>query len=1323
VNTILNYIAGRLPARAWLKLGLVLCLGLRSGLAGAQPINDNFTNAIVLTGNSGTISGNNLNATLQPPCETNSVYTDDHGLVPVGASIWYSWTAPSTGTAEFDTIGSTFDTVLSVWTTAGGLCDPSLTNIVADDDSGLNLYDDVYPTSYLTFPVQAGTNYFICVEGYGGYFTGNSVLDWSMTSIGALPFQSGTFQFTTNKYSVSDLDSTYPNVAYDGNNTRPWPPNGGQLGGRLTVTRVGGSSGRVLVDYYTVGQTYTNVFTTNYFGTNISYTLVDTNGIGWTTNIIENISAYSNSYPYYVNGTYYNNVIMGAWVNFETQIFNHIGNALAGTNHALVSGPLVPAPTNFPPLGSFTSRLTNSIVGYGTNITVTTIFSTASSSQLSGVNPADGSTFTNGLITYTNLAEYWTNTFTTNIYGTNIFASYYQVGGSRFFTNYYYTNIVLSQLDVTNFVYTNGLLLTNLLVSNPTSSAVTNFAWSTTNNVGGLISDVFGPNVPFTPFPTVYPPLGTTNQGYATNYDGIGDLIITTTNTYSLPQYQTTQVTDASGSSFTTVSNTLVFDDYEMSQDIYLPVSSVTNGNVAAAVVGVQLANVRLDTNESSDLLPPALAAKGSLAKVSILNSTFPPGPAVFNIERSCFTVDKDPIGSSGSGTNFISGVATISVYRTGSVADPVSVSYTLDPTPTVGPLGGVVVPTTFTGGYNPANQFRVQAGSDYATAGSDFTSVSGTLSWGANDKLPKTISIPIINNGLVENNEDLLIQLYNPLDNGQPGAGAQLGMVNSATMTILYDDRTCGQQPAGSVDRCWNKDGYSDSIPPFLQYPGTQGGVSGGANGNGGTVYAVAEQPDGKTIVAGSFISFDSNPYNRIVRLLNNGYQDPTFLVSPNSGANNYIDALALQPDGKILIGGSFTSFNGANRYHIARLNTNGTVDLSFNPGLGANGVVESLALQSNGQVVIAGQFTSVNGTNLNSVARLNADGSLDPSFNPGVGPDGAVNTVVVDSQGRVIIGGDFDAVSGVARGGVARFNVDGSLDASFNPGIGTYNPNTGSTDPIYALAIQPDGQLLVGGAMAYFELASYNGLVRLNQDGTVDTSFNPGTGTYNPNTGIADSVGTITLQPDGKILIGGDFITYNQTRRVGIARLFSYGSLDTSFMDTYYQQFAGLINHYHNPDAVNSSLYPPGNSRNFVDSIAVESGTTNVIIGGGFLVVGGGYSREDVHPRSNVARLIGGATPGPGNIQLSYSKYSVDNSAGQLYVSLIRTNGSLGRASVTFPPTCRHPARVWPLGMISPCPLITLTRLGPRSGRWARVYLGCRAPPFMGQTILPRR
>jgi len=699
-----------------------------------------------------------------------------------------------------------------------------------------------------------------------------------------------------------------------------------------------------------------------------------------------------------------------------------------------------------------------------------------------------------------------------------------------------------------------------------------------------------------------------------------------------------------------TTNGTLVFDDYQMSASIKVP------SGAGAVTLGTPV----LDPLESADLAPPTL---GTNAALSTTIATDPTSTnSIYDFQSSAYQVAAT------------AGNAIITVTRT-----------------TNGPpdTGGSVDWAINTAG-------TLSAGSDYAQAGVDYSGpTSGTVTFAAG-VTNATITIPILNSG-AGFNKDFTLALSNP-SLSPPSSQGLIGGLAQTTVTIeaTTSGTLASVLPAGAVDPSWNKDNTYDSTPPYLKYPGTQGGVSTTANGNGGTVYAVVEQPDGNAIIAGSFISYDSTPYNRIVRVLASGYQDPTFLAPPNSGANDAINAMVLQPDGKIIIGGNFTAFNGANRHHIARLNSDGSVDTTFNPGTGANGQVLSVALQANGQIVIAGSFSTVNGINLASVARLNADGSLDATFNPGTGPDGVVNAVVVDANGRVVIGGDFDTVSGGQYGGVARLNVDGSLDTNFLSGIGTYNPDSGATDPVYALAIQ-GSSVLVGGGFSYMDLARYNGIVQLDANGLVDRTFNPGSstnnGTFNPLTGQADAIYSIALQPDGNILIGGDFTTYNQTRRVGIARIFPYGSLDTSFMDTAYNQFAGLINHYHNPAAVNPSDYPSGNNRNFVSAIAVEPGTANVIIGGDFLRVGGGtaahsglyvmstnsgifnVSRMDIHPRSNVARLVGGSTPGPGNISFSYGSYSVDKSAGTLYVSLVRTNGSLGSISTVCSPAYAAP------------------------------------------------
>ena len=117
------------------------------------------------------------------------------------------------------------------------------------------------------------------------------------------------------------------------------------------------------------------------------------------------------------------------------------------------------------------------------------------------------------------------------------------------------------------------------------------------------------------------------------------------------------------------------------------------------------------------------------------------------------------------------------------------------------------------------------------------------------------------------------------------------------------------------------------------------------------------------------------------------------------------------MQSDGKIIIGGSFTSYDGIGRNSIARLNADGSLDIGFNPGTGANNPVHSITLQPDGKIIIGGDFTNYNGTGRNRVARLNTDGSLDTGFNPGIGP---TTTVFYDSGFLIGLKGFVAAVMG---------------------------------------------------------------------------------------------------------------------------------------------------------------------------------------------------------------------------------------------------------------------------------------------------------------------
>ncbi len=319
------------------------------------------------------------------------------------------------------------------------------------------------------------------------------------------------------------------------------------------------------------------------------------------------------------------------------------------------------------------------------------------------------------------------------------------------------------------------------------------------------------------------------------------------------------------------------------------------------------------------------------------------------------------------------------------------------------------------------------------------------------------------------------------------------------------------------------------------------------GGAGADSDVYAVAMQPDGKILIGGDFTSYngDANASDRIARLNADGTLDTSFNYS-GAGASSAVQAVAVQTDGKILIGGTFANYNGADCSDtIARLNADGTLDTSFNNGgAGTNNIVRAVAVQPDGKILIGGDFTSYNGdANVSDrIARLNSDGTLDTSFNSSItgADDGAVMAVVVQTDGKVIIAGTFANYNGAdCSNGIARLNADGTLDASFNSG------GFGANSSVKAAALQPDGKILIGGSFSDYNGADPgDGVARLNSDGTLDATFNPS------GVGTDTTVAAVAVQTDGKVVIGGDFTSYNGAACSDkIARLNADGTLDASF------------------------------------------------------------------------------------------------------------------------------------------------------------------------------
>jgi len=278
-------------------------------------------------------------------------------------------------------------------------------------------------------------------------------------------------------------------------------------------------------------------------------------------------------------------------------------------------------------------------------------------------------------------------------------------------------------------------------------------------------------------------------------------------------------------------------------------------------------------------------------------------------------------------------------------------------------------------------------------------------------------------------------------------------------------------------------------------------------------------------------------------LKKVNNVPLDESFEIG--DGFNSGVQTIALQPDGKILVGGGFTEFDGNAANYLVRLNADGSRDTGFDIGTGFNGGVLSIALQPDGKILVGGQFTSFDGNAANRLVRLNADGSIDTGFGIGDGFSGTVRSIALQPDGRILVGGGFTGFDGNTTNGMARLNADGTLDSGFDMSNGF----TGSkgVGVIISIALQPDGKILVGGEFTGFDGNTVNKMARLNADGTLDSGFDM-------STGFNSDVFSIALQPDGKILAGGQFTSLDGLTANGLARLVELTGDVYSPVDLYY-------------------------------------------------------------------------------------------------------------------------------------------------------------------------
>jgi len=310
--------------------------------------------------------------------------------------------------------------------------------------------------------------------------------------------------------------------------------------------------------------------------------------------------------------------------------------------------------------------------------------------------------------------------------------------------------------------------------------------------------------------------------------------------------------------------------------------------------------------------------------------------------------------------------------------------------------------------------------------------------------------------------------------------------------------------------------------------------------SGFNGTIKDILIQPDGKILVGGFFSLFSGQSQNRLIRLNSNGTKDTSFNIGSGFGANVY--SLALQSDGKILVGGGFTSFSGQSQNNcIIRLNTDGTKDTSFINGTNFNSDVNDITIQPDGKILVGGGFTSFSGQSQNRLIRLNTNGSKDNSFDIGSGFNNQIKKIKLQSDGKILVSGLFTQFSGQSQNRLIRLNTDGSKDTTF-----LLNPTGFTQDTILDIAVKPNDEILVAGGVYNYFFTQYSVvgrafLIKLSKDGVIDTN------TLNLN--ISGYINTLEFDNFNDLLIGGSigqFVTPKNDILRGI------NSLNDDYLDT---------------------------------------------------------------------------------------------------------------------------------------------------------------------------
>lgn len=510
----------------------------------------------------------------------------------------------------------------------------------------------------------------------------------------------------------------------------------------------------------------------------------------------------------------------------------------------------------------------------------------------------------------------------------------------------------------------------------------------------------------------------------------------------------------------------------------------------------------------------------------------------------------------------------------------------------------------------------------DYAATGVialpdiDFVSSSGTLTFEP-DETSKVFEVTFIDDSDPEGSEPIAVNLSNPSE------GAELGAVDEARLYVQDNERR-GTLIDFSFD---------------------------GAIAESDLVRDIALWEDGRIMATGDFQRPGSPIVDRVLLFDEDGRRDRDFDME-NEVPNSVVSAVAIQADGKVLIGGDFTLIGDVDLPRIARLRDDGLIDNTFSPGSGPSGQVFDIVLQDDGKILIMGLFDSYGGQAQVGIARLNTNGSLDVGFDLGGGVASTVadftgpwvTRAAIQDDGKIVIGGQFTSVDSLQVSNLARLNADGSVDPSFSTGAGA----TGPFASVEALALQPDGRVLIGGDFDSYDGARHSGLARLRPNGMIDETFNIGVGVEGEdrvNGGVrAGFVSAIEVLDDGKILVAGDFDEIDEFGRRGIARLFPDGTIDGTF-GPYFGTTYRLDGAYQEYE--------------LVTALAVQED--------GKVVTGGRYENPNGPFPTRLNRLLE-RNALENTVEFDFPRFSTSEGAGSLDITVIRRGPSDRAFSVDF-------------------------------------------------------